>query len=279
MRPVLVALASTALLVAGCDSAGPPNEPPSVDFSFAPLEPRAGEPVTFTANVRDDGGVALYGWDFDGDGVQDASGPSPTHAFERGGRFRASLTVTDDGGATGQASRSVAVAQRYDRVTVTEVTVVDAPFVDAAGEGWDFTSGPDLYVAAFDGDGQNLSVSGYYEDVRPGDLPLAYPEGGFTVGDLGERHAVDVWDYDPANDDDFVGGILFTLDHLVGEYPSTERLDAGAGVVLELSLEWGASGARVLPAARRTARERRESRTGSAPVPMAPARAVTPPGQ
>jgi PKD repeat protein len=56
-------------------------------------------------SVDYDGAIASYAWQF-GDGTS-GSGPTPSHTYPRGDRYTATLTVTDDTGATGVVSMSV----------------------------------------------------------------------------------------------------------------------------------------------------------------------------
>ncbi|HKP90980.1 MAG TPA: PKD domain-containing protein [Thermoleophilaceae bacterium] len=72
----------------------------------------AGSALLFDATrAKDpDGTIASYRWDF-GDGTH-ARGRLATHAYTRGGTFRARLTVTDDEGATASRRRRVVVAKK-----------------------------------------------------------------------------------------------------------------------------------------------------------------------
>lgn len=85
---------------------------PSVTLATSPAVPSGPVPlaVTFTASARtSDGAVLVYLWDFDGDGVPDASGESPTasHTFRAPGVFRAGVTVVDAEGRTASQSATV----------------------------------------------------------------------------------------------------------------------------------------------------------------------------
>ncbi|MFB6130491.1 MAG: NosD domain-containing protein [Salinigranum sp.] len=93
------------------------NLRPVPAFEYAPASPVEGETVTFDASAsRDpDGTVARFEWDFDGDSVVDAVGPTVTHAFASAGDHPVTLTVTDDRGLTNATRRAVQV----DEATAT----------------------------------------------------------------------------------------------------------------------------------------------------------------
>jgi PKD repeat protein len=57
-----------------------------------------------------DGTVASYAWDF-GDGTAAGTGQKVSHTYEKAGAYTVRLTVTDDGGATGESSQSVTASQ------------------------------------------------------------------------------------------------------------------------------------------------------------------------
>jgi len=88
------------------------SSPPRAAFSFSPLEPRVGEPVRLdaSASADPDGIIVAYAWTFDGDGQTDATGVTTERAFATGGPHVVTLTVTDAGGATALASRTIEVA-------------------------------------------------------------------------------------------------------------------------------------------------------------------------
>lgn len=86
------------------------NEPPTADFEWTPESGEIGEPITFTSTATDsDGELVHHGWDFDGDGTEDATGGEVTHAFDSPGEFAVTHTVTDDAGASDSVTKSIAV--------------------------------------------------------------------------------------------------------------------------------------------------------------------------
>ncbi len=85
-----------------------PNEPPSVTASADPTSGEAPLAVGFQAAASDpDGAIADIAWDF-GDG-QAGQGEAPEHTYSGAGSFVARVTVTDDRGATANATVSVMV--------------------------------------------------------------------------------------------------------------------------------------------------------------------------
>ena len=132
---------------------------PVADFTFSPEQPRVGDVVTFDGSPSSDadGSVIFYEWDFDGDGVPDATGMSVTHAFDAGGIIPVTLTVTDNDGLHGLVTKNVPVTIANPTAPVADFTYdpaapgVDQPvqFTDRSTDeddnittwAWDFGDG------------------------------------------------------------------------------------------------------------------------------------------
>lgn len=84
-----------------------PNAAPLASFSFTPSSPVAGEPVSFTGGSDPDGDSVTRLWAF-GDGATD-TGPTPSHTYANAGNYTATLTATDEHGASGITFQTVAV--------------------------------------------------------------------------------------------------------------------------------------------------------------------------
>jgi len=125
---------STAVTDAG-------NLPPDAGFTVSTGATTTGESITFDARVsRDaDGSVGSYAWDFDGDGTTDATGATVTRSFDAPGTKPVVLTVTDDGGATGAALRTVSVALSDNATAPNQPPAVDAGPDATIEEGDTFT--------------------------------------------------------------------------------------------------------------------------------------------
>jgi PKD repeat protein len=89
------------------------NGPPTASFTVDSATPFVGDPVTFTSTSTDgEAGDLTHEWDFNGDGVPDASGATVTHTFATEGSRTVGLRVTDRGGLSNEAFESVTVAAR-----------------------------------------------------------------------------------------------------------------------------------------------------------------------
>lgn len=83
---VRLAVAGLALACAwGGSSAFAADEPPDANFAFFPSNPVSGEPVHFVSYACDpDGSLVEQAWDFNNDGVVDATGANVTTTFAAG---------------------------------------------------------------------------------------------------------------------------------------------------------------------------------------------------
>jgi PKD repeat protein len=87
------------------------NAPPIASFGFSPGVPQVGSQVTFDgSSSSDDGAIAAYEWDLDGDGeFDDAAGPTAQHAFDSAGEKTVRLRVTDADGVTATEAKTLRV--------------------------------------------------------------------------------------------------------------------------------------------------------------------------
>jgi chitodextrinase len=93
----------------GTVGGGSTNQPPTANIVVSKMQALVGENITFdgSASTDPDGTITQYGWAF-GDGAT-ADEPVVQHAYEQPGVYGATLTVTDNEGATGQASRQITI--------------------------------------------------------------------------------------------------------------------------------------------------------------------------
>ncbi|HMG35079.1 MAG TPA: glycoside hydrolase family 44 protein [Blastocatellia bacterium] len=96
----------------------PANQPPVARISASPTTGTSPLAVSFsgTGSSDPDGSISAYAWSF-GDGTT-ASGSTTSHTYSSAGNFTATLTVTDNQGAT--SSTSVPI-------TVSSAVVLNAP--------------------------------------------------------------------------------------------------------------------------------------------------------
>ena len=90
----------------------PVNSPPAADAN-GPYSGFVGDSIIFdgSASSDSDGSIVRYDWDFgDGTTAEDA-GPAPAHVYAAAGNYTATLTVTDDMGATDSTTADVAISE------------------------------------------------------------------------------------------------------------------------------------------------------------------------
>ncbi len=134
--------------------------PPTASFVFAPASPLAGDTVSFdaSASADADGWIVNYAWDF-GDGGT-ASGVTATHAYAAAGLYPVLLTVTDNDGLPGTATKAVNVgAQPIPPVA----DFVFSPAAPVAGDAVHFDAS-----TSTDADGTIVSYSWNFGDGANG---------------------------------------------------------------------------------------------------------------
>jgi PKD repeat protein len=135
------------------------NQPPTATASATPTSGKAPLLVTFTGLGTDsDGTIASYAWTF-GDGGTSAV-QNPTHTYQSPGNYTATLTVTDNGGATGSSTVGISVVSNQPPTASASATPTSGPaplLVTFTGTGTD----PDGTIASWAwtfGDGGTSSL-------------------------------------------------------------------------------------------------------------------------
>jgi PKD repeat protein len=95
------------------------NNPPTADAG-GNRSVSAGQPITFRGFGNDaiDGYIALYEWDFNGDGIYEYNStvsPTATHVYYTNGTYTVRLRVTDDRGATAVSSAMIVVKLKKEK--------------------------------------------------------------------------------------------------------------------------------------------------------------------
>ncbi len=97
----------------------PGNNAPDADFTWSPASPEVGDTVTFTSTSTDaDGDSLSCAWDFNNDGVSDASACTASYVFSEPGNHPVKLTVSD-GELSDSETKIVGVVGQLDVESIT----------------------------------------------------------------------------------------------------------------------------------------------------------------
>jgi subtilisin family serine protease/PKD repeat protein len=177
----------------------------------------AGLPISFLGSGSDsDGMVTGYSWDF-GDGTT-GTGAALNHVYASAGEYTATLTVTDNGGATGSASVTVVVSPAVPTLSVpwknvVGVTATAGSLVKTEAVGWNGGAASSKAI---------LSGNGYVETTIA--ETNTFRVFGLSNGDSGPSYTdIDFGFYPAAN------GLLYVYESGTprgpyGVYDSGDRL-------------------------------------------------------
>jgi tartrate-resistant acid phosphatase type 5 len=160
------------------------NQPPVARFTATPTSGAPPLAVNFNGSSSSDvdGTIASYAWNF-GDGAS-ASGATTSHTYTAGGTYTAKLTVTDNQGATGSATSSIAAVTglRFAVIGDYGSNTSDENRVATLVKGWN----PDFILTTGDnnypqGDASTIDqVIGKYYSSYIGNYKGAYGSGSST---------------------------------------------------------------------------------------------------
>lgn len=86
------------------------NKPPTAMFTVTPLNPKAGDTVTFDATESsDDTGIAGYEWRFSDKESINLTGRTVERTYENGGEYTVTLIVADTNGKSSSTKKSIVV--------------------------------------------------------------------------------------------------------------------------------------------------------------------------
>jgi PKD repeat protein len=153
---------------------GGSNQAPNASFTATPNPTKTSTTVTFNGSASSDpnGTIAKYEWDLDGDGTYETntgSKSSATHSYPLEGEYPVRLKVTDNGGATDFAVRTVTVINNQPPTA----SFTFSPLTPVVGEATTFNASgskdPDGTIAKYEWD---LDGNGSFE-TNTGTTPTA----------------------------------------------------------------------------------------------------------
>lgn len=152
-----------------------PNQIPMASITVSPIGGTAPLQVTLTGSGSDsDGGISVFEWDFEGDGVYDRSEQQSvnlTYTYRTPGIYQPTLRVTDNGGSTGTAETTVTVEYPDQYPDITILSQPDPPrgplplTVSFSVQTDEFDTGINRFEWDFDGDKTFDTVSATTDPV------------------------------------------------------------------------------------------------------------------
>ena len=88
------------------------NQPPVADFTYSPPNPTTTTNTSFYSISYDpDGNIVAWNWDFNNDGITDATGSNVNYVFPSAGTYVVNLTVVDNDGARTSVTKTIIVTK------------------------------------------------------------------------------------------------------------------------------------------------------------------------
>ncbi|WP_119845707.1 PKD domain-containing protein, partial [Reichenbachiella sp. MSK19-1] len=128
---------------------------------------------TFTA--IDDGDIASYSWDFNGDGVEDSNIANPSYQYPATGSYQTKLTVVSNGGCANSTSQEISIynipdTPDFDYSATVLCSSSDITFSNLTNENGstDIVS----YLWDFNGEATSTNKNPTYAFATPGDKTI-----------------------------------------------------------------------------------------------------------
>ena len=163
------------------------NRAPNGGFTISQNPAKTATSISFDASVSNDpdGLIAKYEWDFDGNGSFETNSGSKavtTHSYSAEGEYTVRLRVTDNGGATDVAVRTLTIINNLPPTasfTTTPAVIVKGEQISFDGSG---SKDPDGTIAKYEWD---LDGNGSFETSGGSNPVIAHTyatQGSYTVG-------------------------------------------------------------------------------------------------
>jgi len=127
----------------------------------------------------------------------------------------------------GYSGKTCSTVKKPIKVIVNKIDLLKMPAVPPGGGGWDSGSGPDIFIRINKGN-TVIHSTGYMQDVN---VNLAYTfvlSPSAEITSPSESHSIELWDYDTASFNEFMGGFNFNpqSDFIDGkDFPTTWTIE------------------------------------------------------
>jgi hypothetical protein len=233
-RILLVLLSTFFIFSTGCEK---PEKPEILVADFSYTRDNVQPPVTVTfSNLSLN--ATSYLWDF-GDN-EGSSEMNPSHIYQTEGYVTVKLTAFNSDG-TSSITKTEVISIGILICKIISLSLINMPFVNGTGASWDAGSGPDVFFKITPYSNPSYvyfnAIDNRFNDIASSSLPLlwSYSTGILTcIKKYG--YSIDFWDYDPEDQDDYLGGITFNPSSF-NTYPADVTI-TNQGVTVKLTLQW-----------------------------------------
>ncbi|NGP90182.1 PKD domain-containing protein [Fodinibius halophilus] len=213
-----------------------PLQLPTASFSVEGDMFTGGE-IQFNNSSKD---ADSYTWEF-GDGTT-ANESNPTKSYTEYGKVTVTLTAKNE---DGEDSISKTITVEPKTMFIKKIEIVDMPFTNENGEGWDTNSAPDVFINLLNDVGGKHTMGSTYTDLGKSDLPAywEYQSPGLEIGrvDFDTNFIFSIIDEDEFTANEFIESVptdYFTIrKQWLSETPETAEVKSDEGTI-RLTLEW-----------------------------------------
>jgi len=232
-RILSVLLNALFIFSTGCEK---PSTPEILVADFSYTRDHVPPPVTVTfSNLSLN--ATSYLWDF-GDN-EGSSEMNPSHIYQNEGYVTVKLTAFNSDG-TSSITKTDVISIGILQCKIISLSLINMPLFNGTAS-WDAGSGPDVFFTISTNSVPSYilfsTINSRFNDITSSSLPLlwSFSTAIFPCPKTQWR-CIDFWDYDPEDQDDYLGGFIFNPS-LYNTYPADVTI-SNEGVTAKLTLQW-----------------------------------------
>ena len=121
-----------------------------------------------------------------------------------------------------QACQKDNIVQTPRAMSIIGIDILQYPMSKPSGGGWDFTTGPDIFVTLSQGTSSsyNDAITGTYSNATGSAFNYTL-NNPYTINNLSTNWSLGIFDNDAFDPDDFMGGIYFLPENYQSNLPNS----------------------------------------------------------